>query len=179
MAVENNVFRVWIELYLVFVRGATKLPCFLSGDRSWLDLGVGDKINLFFVYGCEVDLNSVEGWNLFGCCVGCRNILDFCMRADNCFECEQGNWRDIECGDRNCLNFSLWMKLIGFELVFWVVEIYFISVRGIGIDLLLRGGGKWHVFSVWIELNSFFCPGIEIDLILQQGSKLTSFLCGG
>ena len=74
-------------------------------------------------------------------------------------------------------------------VVVWVTKIDLISVNGSKLTWFLCGGRKWLVFSVWIEINSFFVPGhqnrldtrvgIEIDSKSVMGSRLTWFLCAG
>ena len=52
--------------------------------------------------------------------------------------------------------------------------------RGIEIDLILKWGSKLTWFQWWVELHLFFFMcRIEIDLVLESGSNLTCFLCGG
>ena len=51
---------------LLFLQWAWRLTCFWDG-RTWLDFSVGDRTWLGYS----------EGWNGFGCCVGCRKWLHF------------------------------------------------------------------------------------------------------
>ena len=100
-----------------------------------------------------------------------------------CFQCEHANWISFSVSGPNWLDFSVrdrtWLdssvawngfgccvggrKLINFSVVDRHWFGFGVAVEN---DLLLASGSK---------LNGILCRGIEIDLILEWGSKLTWF----
>ena len=115
-------FRVWIEIYLVFVSG---------GMQSWLLIEVGIEIDLTSVMGSKLYWFSVDDRNWLGFsmrtkidvfCAGIKiDLVDVCGLKITCFQCEHGNWLgfcdsrvwlDLSVGDRTWLDFSVGMKSI-------------------------------------------------------------------
>ena len=86
----------------------------------------GSKWTWVLCHGIEIDLILEWGWKLIWFQGWGRSELGFSV------------------GDRNCLGFS-----VG-------IEIDFVSLRGVEIDLFLCTGRKWLGFSVWIEISLVF-----------------------
>ena len=122
-------FSVGIELDFFFVRGS-KSTSILCVGRNYLVLIYGSKLNWFLCASRRWLVFSVRiDWLSF--CAGGRNLLDFCMLADNHLVlvwasnltsfCVGGrNWLDFILGDQTWLDF----------------------IAGIGIGLVLLWGSK-------------------------------------
>ena len=152
-------FNVWIEIYLVFVCGP-KMTWFWCGNR------------------------------MTGFCVDGRNWLGFDMRTENhlvsvwesYLTSSLCGWSKLTWVQRGGLKLT-WFQCGNEISVVWVVEIDLISVRRIGIDLDLSVEIGIDLMFVWWskitcfwsldEINSVLYRGIEIDFILEWGSKLT------
>ena len=158
-------FCMWSRNRLIFA-WVVEVDFFFSvGDGTCLDFSLGMELiwllwrwSKLTWFQCR-DRNWLGfivgmGWLFFY--VGGRNRLVFCMRSGNhlvlewaskltCFSCGSSQLTWFQCEDRNWLGF----------------------VVAVESDLFFLVPGS--------KLTRFLCQGLEVDLIVEWGSKLTWF----
>ena len=136
------------------------------GDRIWLDFSVGMKLIWF-----------LPGWWQLSCFLnaGRKSLAYVIVRAWK-LTCILRGWSKLtwlQCGGSNLILPQCrmnWIWLCGLSELTEFQRLVDPHCFGFGVtvenDLFLASGSK---------LNGILCRGIEIDLILEWGSKLTWF----
>ena len=92
------------------------------------------------------------------------------------FQCGGSGLTSFQCRDQNWHGF-VWSKMTWFRV--WIEIILFFVSAGTQNWLVRRVGTDIHSTSGLESKTTWFCVGVEIDLVLVWWSKLTWFLCGG
>ena len=82
----------------------------------------------------------------------------------------------IQCRDRKWLGFCV--EVQKYLVLVYGSKLTWFLWAGIEIGLILDWGSIWHDFSSGVEINLIFLWGIEFDLVLVLGSKVTFFVRG-
>ena len=147
---------------------------FSVGDRSWLDLSVGDQILLSFVSGSrmtwfrfwiKIHLVFVSG--------GVQNRLVFRARNENDLTSGLVSWLTWFCvGHRSWLHLSVRAEIDMFFVRCSKSTLFL--VRCSKSTLFLYAGLKLLVWCVSIEIDLIVVTVVEIDFISVWGIELDS-----